>query len=155
MAKKMGWHNRFLHCAGNARSLLKVILYLSQRPRVSQFYKAAWNNGADELESGGWSAEIQRTIRYEGTFAVDAEKRLQLELGEVGETAEVFVNGKSAGVKIAPPYTFDLSHLARKGENALTIDVTNTLVYRMHDGFSAYHAIAASGLIGPVRLFGE
>lgn len=95
------------------------------------------------------------TIRYEGTFAVDAEKRLQLELGEVGETAEVFVNGKSAGVKIAPPYTFDLSHLARKGENALTIDVTNTLVYRMHDGFSAYHAIAASGLIGPVRLFGE
>lgn len=67
----------------------------------------------------------------------------------------MFVNGKSAGVKIAPPYTFDLSHLARKGENALTIDVTNTLVYRMHDGFSAYHAIAASGLIGPVRLFGE
>ena len=94
------------------------------------------------------------TIRYEGTFEAKAGERLTLELGEVGETAEVLVNGRSAGVRLQSPYRFDLTGLTKDGQNELTIDVTNTLVYRMHDGFSAYHAIAASGLIGPVRLSG-
>ena len=67
----------------------------------------------------------------------------------MGETAEVFLNGEPVATRIVAPYDFDLTGLARDGENRLTIDVTNTLVYRMHDGFSAYHAIAPSGLIGP------
>ncbi|MBQ8952673.1 MAG: glycosyl transferase family 2 [Clostridia bacterium] len=95
------------------------------------------------------------TIRYEGTFATKRGERLVLDLGQVGETAEALVNGQSAGVRLQPPYRFDITGLAQDGENELTIEVTNTLVYRMHDGFSAYHAIAASGLIGPVRLLGE
>ena len=77
---------------------------------------------------------------------------MALDLGEVGETAEVTLNGQRVGVKIVPPYTFDISEFVRDGRNELTIDVTNTLVYRMHDRLSVYHAMAASGLIGPVRL---
>ena len=95
------------------------------------------------------------TIRYEGSFEARAGEPLRLSLGEVGETAEVFLNGECVGTRIVAPYDFDLTGLARDGENELTIDVTNTLVYRMHDGFSAYHAIAPSGLIGPVTLLGE
>ena len=95
------------------------------------------------------------TIRYEGSFEARAGEPLRLSLGEVGETAEVFLNGEPVATRIVAPYDFDLTGLARDGENRLTIDVTNTLVYRMHDGFSAYHAIAPSGLIGPVTLFGK
>lgn len=92
------------------------------------------------------------TIRYECAFEAAQSERMALDLGEVGETAEVTLNGQRVGVKIVPPYTFDISEFVRDGRNELTIDVTNTLVYRMHDRLSVYHAIAASGLIGPVRL---
>jgi hypothetical protein len=95
------------------------------------------------------------TIRYEGSFEANAIQRLVLDLGTVGETAEVFVNGHSSGVRIAPPYSFDITKYAKCGQNELVIEVTNTLVYKMHDGFSAYHAIQPSGLIGPVRLLSE
>ena len=42
--------------------------------------------------------------------------------------AEVLVNGKSAGVRIAPPYRFDITDFLKKdGENELRIEVYNTL----------------------------
>ena len=94
------------------------------------------------------------TIRYEGSFEAEAGEQLHLSLGEVGETAEVFLNGIHVGTRIVAPYEFDLTGLAQQGENKLTIDVTNTLVYRMHDALSSYHAIAPSGLIGPIALYG-
>ena len=51
-----------------------------------------------------------------------------LDLGEVCSSAEVLVNGKSAGVRIAPPYRFDITDFLKKdGENELRIEVYNTL----------------------------
>ncbi len=51
-----------------------------------------------------------------------------LDLGEVRSSAEVLVNGKSAGVRIAPPYRFDITDFLKKdGENELRIEVYNTL----------------------------
>jgi len=55
-----------------------------------------------------------------------------------------------AGVRIAPPYRWDLAGLARTGENMIEIDVTNTAQARWKDEFS--HGDAVSGLIGPVWL---
>jgi len=93
------------------------------------------------------------TVRYENAFdAKDETKRFVLSLGSVGETAEVFVNGVSAGVRICPPYDFDITGLVKKGENSLAIEVTNTLVYQQHDSLSMWHPIAPYGLIGPVEL---
>ncbi len=92
------------------------------------------------------------TIRYDGSFIADDSAVWTCDLGEVGETAEVFINGISAGVKIVPPYVFDISDMVKPGRNKLSIEVTNTLVYSQHDGFSAYHAIQKSGLIGPVTI---
>ncbi len=47
--------------------------------------------------------------------------------GEVVSSAEVLVNGQSAGVRVAPARKFDLSGLLRAGENQLEILAFNTL----------------------------
>ncbi|WP_405290866.1 glycosyl hydrolase [Algibacter sp. Ld11] len=49
-----------------------------------------------------------------------------LNLGEVSNIAELWCNGKKVGVKWAPPFEFDISEFAIKGENNLEIKVTNT-----------------------------
>lgn len=92
------------------------------------------------------------TLRYESTFDAKAGNSVELDLGEVYETAEVFVNGVSAGVRLCRPYRFDLSHLVKTGENQLWIEVTNTLGTAVRDTISHYLVIEPFGVQGPVKL---
>jgi hypothetical protein len=48
--------------------------------------------------------------------------------GPLREAAEVYVNGKRAGVVWHPPYTLDVSSLLRAGKNELRIVVGNTAI---------------------------
>ena len=121
---------------------------------------------------------------YELTFtapSVYVKKDLQLflDLGKVGDIAEVTVNGQKAGVVWMRGQTLDVTGLIRAGENRLSVKVTNTLINRVsgmkeappvpealveHYGRSivaaptgprsplSFTALPASGLIGPVRL---
>lgn len=66
-------------------------------------------------------------VRYESRFTGEKGQPLSLELTEAYEGVEVFVNGRSAGIQIAPPYRYDLTNLVQAGENALTIEVATTL----------------------------
>ena len=75
-----------------------------------------------------------------------------LDLGNVYETAEVFVNGMSAGVKLCRPYVFDLTPLLKVGKNRLAIEVTNTLGTTVRDALSHYLPMEPFGIEGPVRL---
>jgi len=75
-----------------------------------------------------------------------------LDLGAVYETADVWVNGQSAGVRICPPYRFEIGRLVRPGQNTLTVEVTNTLVYEQRDFFSRFASLEPSGLLGPIRV---
>jgi Glycosyl hydrolases family 2, sugar binding domain. len=94
------------------------------------------------------------TFRYEATVSWHDElpKQVFLDLGAVYETAEVFVNGRSAGVRISHPYRFDLSSMLVRGDNTLAIEVTNTLVKEQRDMFSLVAQQEPSGLLGPVKL---
>lgn len=93
------------------------------------------------------------TFRYETEFAWNGpEGHILLDLGEVFETAEVWVNGKPAGVRICPPYHVEITGLIHQGRNKLVIEVTNTLVKEQHDFLSAFAQQEPSGLLGPVRL---
>jgi len=51
--------------------------------------------------------------------------------GPVREAAEVFVNGRRAGVVWHPPYTIDLSAFLKTGKNELRIIVGNTAINSM------------------------
>ncbi|TVY07916.1 glycosylhydrolase-like jelly roll fold domain-containing protein [Paenibacillus cremeus] len=95
------------------------------------------------------------TFRYETEFEWNESTGLvQLDLGEVYETAEVWLNGERAGVRICPPYRLEIHGLIRKGPNKLVIEVTNTLVKEQRDFLSAFAQQEPSGLLGPVRVKG-
>lgn len=96
------------------------------------------------------------TVRYEGTTQLekkDIERNICLDLGNAYETAEVFVNGHSAGVRICKPYRFELTGLLKEGENRLAIEVTNTLGTQMRDAISHYLPIEPFGVEGMVHLY--
>lgn len=54
-------------------------------------------------------------------------KNIELDLKNVVSTAEVFVNGKSVGVRYTAPWTFDLTDCFKKGINKIEVLVYNTL----------------------------
>ncbi len=93
----------------------------------------------------GWE-EVCGTARYETTFNISGKKKCILDLWEVYETAEVFVNGISAGVRISHPYVFDISDLVKEGQNSLTVDVTNTLGTAVREPVGHYLPIEPFGM---------
>jgi hypothetical protein len=93
------------------------------------------------------------TFRYETEFEWnDFDPYVRLDLGEVYETAEVWLNGVQAGVRICPPYQLEIHGLIKPGKNKLVVEVTNTLAKDKRDYLSAFAQQEPSGLIGPVRL---
>ncbi len=93
-------------------------------------------------------------MRYDFTFDLDkVPTGAVLDLGRVGQTARLTVNGTDAGIRITNPYRFPVAELLRAGENRITVEVSNTLVGKERDGFSYHIPLLPSGLLGPVRLW--
>jgi len=88
-----------------------------------------------------WSVNADSSIRYySGTASynqkfnyhlAEKNKKVWLNVGEVKNLAEVFVNGASCGVVWTPPYRVDISRALKEGENTIRIDVINTWNNRM------------------------
>ena len=100
---------------------------------------------------GDWAQEqsfetFSGTVIYRTTCSIATDEPLMLDLGTVGDIAEVFVNGKRAGVLGWSPYRLSIGEYCRPGENALEIRITNSMANR-YEG-----AQRPSGLIGPVLL---
>ena len=54
-----------------------------------------------------------------------------LDLGQVGEVARVYLNGKTVDTSIFPPHQLDITSLLKPGENHLVIEVANTWLNRL------------------------
>ena len=89
------------------------------------------------------------TITYEADLDIPEDAK-GLDLGIVGETATVKINGVDCGSRIAPPYTFDISKFS--GVNHLEIQVVNNPAYAQRDPLSKYMKLPPSGLLGPVAF---
>ena len=86
---------------------------------------ASWTESEDSRHVSGCGS-------YELDFDLPAgylrrDQELVLDLGVVGNTAEVLLNGRRAGVRWMQPYRFEVTRLVRNGPNHLRIVVTNTL----------------------------
>jgi len=111
---------------------------------------------------------------YRTSFSLPTGKKragaLWLDLGTVADVAEVFVNGKPAGITWFAPDRVDISALAVAGENQLEVRVANKWVNRLigdkQPGAQPVTFVAAptyrsdarllaSGLIGPVRILSD
>ncbi|MEN6574982.1 MAG: alpha-L-fucosidase [Phycisphaerales bacterium] len=104
-------------------------------------------DGVLECYSGG--AWYRRTL----TLAQEqARSQVLLNLGDVAATAEVWVNGQVAGIRVTPPWVVDISQEVTSGENRIEILVYNTLANHYLTIPTRYRGSPRSGLIGPVRL---
>jgi len=103
--------------------------------------------GALECYSGG--AWYRRTVPL---TAEQVRGRILLHLGDVVATAEVRVNGRLAGIRVAPPWTVDISAYVQAGGNRIEILVYNTLANHYLTIPTRYRGSLRSGLIGPVQL---
>ena len=73
-------------------------------------------------------------------------------MGDLVATAEVHVNGKLAGVCVAPPWKVDVSEFVKRGKNRIEILVYNTLANHYLTIPTWYRGSGRSGLIGPVSI---
>jgi hypothetical protein len=95
------------------------------------------------------------------------DRPLFVDLGAVGDLAEVSVNGQPAGTAWHAPYRLDVSRLTRPGRNVIEVRVANLWVNRLIGDaqpgaakiawtsapmYRADAPLRPSGLIGPVRL---
>ena len=102
-----------------------------------------------------------------------SDRGVHLDLGDVRELAEVFVNGKSAGVLWKAPFRADITALVKPGANELKIEVMNLWINRLAGdmnlpperrltrtnmspvrdmGGDETWKVQPAGLLGPVRL---
>ncbi|MBR4975907.1 MAG: hypothetical protein IKY61_02550, partial [Thermoguttaceae bacterium] len=97
-----------------------------------------WENGAKGAEDANG----------EGT----ANERVWLDLGGVGASCRVCLNGREVGELSAAPWRLDVADAIQAGENRLEVVVFNTLANFYADLPSLYKGSAASGLFGPVEI---
>jgi len=75
------------------------------------------------------------TASWQRTFQLTTKdlkgNQLVLDLGQVANVAEIYVNGKSAGLCWKPPFRLNVTNLLKPGENELDIRVTNLWVNRL------------------------
>ena len=99
--------------------------------------------------------------------SLDKNEKIILDLGEVKNLAEVFINGKSAGIVWKKPFVVNIASLLIKGGNTIEVKVVNSWVNRlvgdMQPGatkigfttmplFKADSPLEPAGLLGPVQL---
>ncbi len=85
--------------------------------------------------------------------AAETQRHSVLDLGNVLVAAELLVNGKSAGVRLARPFAFDITQLVHAGANKLEVRVANTLApHYTETNHSQNLGPTESGLLGPVVL---
>jgi beta-galactosidase/beta-glucuronidase len=117
-------------------------------------------NAQGTMDLGDWSKagilnNYSGGVKYQKTITLTEQEVMQittLDLGKVIATAEVSINGKKVGVRVAPPWQFDLSDLLKAGENRIEVTVFNTLSNHYQTIHNLYRGEPTSGLLGPVRM---
>ncbi len=101
------------------------------------------------MNSKGYFTNFSGTFRYEGNMLLDKGKEdiYRLTLPRIGDTAEVFINGLSAGMILQNHGMLNITDFLISGNNHITIDVTNTLVWMIKDGASTHLQVDATGLL--------
>ena len=95
--------------------------------------------------------EFSGKIIYEGAFTpVDGFD--VIDLGQVGDVAEVYLNGKYLGARINAPYKFSMKGALTEGENRIRVEVTSGLGHRRRDWLSSFMQISPTGLLGDIHL---
>jgi hypothetical protein len=140
-------------------------------PARARFEKLdSWTQSSDAgIKYFSGTAAYSRVVRISRRW-LQGSGRIQLNLGELRNLAEVFVNGRSMGVLWSAPFRLDITNALKAGDNRIEIKVTNLwanrligdkqpgakkLAYSSYNPFEADSPLFPSGLFGPVVLVRE
>ena len=106
--------------------------------------------------------EFSGFMRYEAEMEIPTlgENQTLLNISNAYEGVEVWVNEEYAGMKICPPYTFDITKAVKMGTNSIRIEVANTLANKVRsmpaEGMmAAMAALNGAGVIAPSGIVGK
>jgi hypothetical protein len=122
--------------------------YINQKCVKGAINLGDWSK-IDGLKAYSGGALYSQTVYF---TADDLKSRMEIDLSNLVSSAELFVNGKSAGIRLSPPWTFDITRLARQGDNQIEILTYNTLANNYTSIPTRYRGDIKSGIIGPVIL---
>jgi hypothetical protein len=126
----------------------------------------SWTVNMDEgVKYFSGTAVYTKTIEAPKSWLLEGTK-LILDLGNVGDIAEVMVNDTSTGILWTAPFHADITGLIRKGPNKIEIKVTNEWTNRLIGDqktvsdkkilnsslFIRERNLSESGLMGPVTI---
>lgn len=158
----------------------KRVLSTLQAPWEVEFLDGRGAPGRASL-AGSWTEDSNPSVRYysgRARYLRDVDiaadwlatgRRIELDLGEVGELAHVSANGIDLGTWWSPPLRKDITGALHPGSNRLEIVVTNYWVNRLIGDeqpdanrwtfapiqpYQANSPLRRSGLLGPVQLLG-
>ena len=135
----------------------------------------SWTENVDEgVKYFSGTATYTKTLQAPQSW-FQPDSKILLDLGVVGDIAEVSVNGKKCGILWKAPYRVEVTGVVKPGENQLEVKVTNQWTNRqtgdrflpaekrvlnsgggMRGGFFGRSMpLAESGLIGPVKVVSE
>lgn len=106
--------------------------------------------------------EVMDCYRYEAVFQLREASSVLLAIDYMSDGAEVFVNDRSCGRRIAPNWVYDLTPAVHPGENRLRIDMAATPARKVaalypREGpvfsMSVPAAVKPEGIIGKVKLY--
>ena len=124
----------------------------------------------DEIKIFSGKAVYKTTFEFEG---LSSNENYYIDLGKVGEVAQIYLNGEEVGISIYPPHRLLINEQLKEGSNHLVVEVANTWLNQLigesekplenqrtrsnlgsSNGkrpWSEYEPLP-SGLIGPVKI---
>ncbi|MDR1950047.1 MAG: hypothetical protein LBQ38_11710 [Spirochaetaceae bacterium] len=105
------------------------------------------NKNLPNLNDPAWFPNFSGVFRYVGTFTPGTYRgRCLLYFPKIGDCAAVSINGKEAGVVLGNSGRVDITELINNGNNELSIEIANTLVWQIKDPISAFIKIEPTGM---------
>lgn len=128
-------------CVGKNPSVQRKILFGEVYGDVKEEIELnQWFVNSKKFELGSWT-QIENMEKYCGTVTYSTTfnaslvntKKVVLDMGNVGEQAEVYLNGKYLGFRLWAPYVMEITENLKEGNNDLSIAVTNSLANKYTD----------------------
>ena len=111
-----------------------TLSFIEEAPKVGQTFQLekpqTWETLSQE------AAITMGTGVYSTTFTLTSKQARQhwmIDLGDVRESARVYINGQFIGCAWAVPFVLDCRNTLKKGKNELRIEVTNLPANRISD----------------------
>lgn len=100
--------------------------------------------------------EFSGTYRYEGIVRLEEQRqqngetrenrKIRMYFPEFGDCLRLSINGKEADLLVGSPAGADVTEFLKEGDNEVSIEVTNTLVWKLKDPVSTQMQLDPTGM---------